>query len=168
MIKINPALSGAKSLVYATYLGGSANGGPGFTSFFAGEGNGIAVDSSGDAYVTGFTESGDFPVKNPFLSGCPVNEADGCNAAFVTELNPQGSGLIYSTYLAGNGTPYGVTPPPLSRSTHPGKSMLPAWRSRPTSRSPQEHTRPLFQRIVRAAWFWGIAPAHLSQNLTRR
>lgn len=107
VIKINPALSGAKSLVYATYLGGSANGGPGFTSFFAGEGNGIAVDSFGDAYVTGFTESGDFPVKNPFLSGCPVNEADGCNAAFVTELNPQGSGLIYSTYLAGNGTPYG-------------------------------------------------------------
>ncbi len=107
VMKINPSASGAKSLVYATYLGGSANGGPGFTSFFGGTGTGIAVDASGNAYVTGSTESADFPLKNAFLDACPSNAANGCSAAFVTELNSLGNGLLYSTYLSGNGTVYG-------------------------------------------------------------
>jgi hypothetical protein len=82
--KLNPAGS---ALVYSTYLGGSYND----------ESEAIAVDSSGNAYVTGFTGSADFPTVNPIQStcyGCP-----GLGDAFVTELNPTGSGLVYSTYL---------------------------------------------------------------------
>ena len=75
------------SLVYSTYFGGTT----------ADLGYGIALDSSNDAYVTGFTISGDFPTLNtsvPFGSGL----RGGVNN-FVTELNPSGSGIIYSTYL---------------------------------------------------------------------
>jgi len=75
------------ALVYSTFLGGG-----GFDT-----GNSIAVDSAGDAYVTGQTGSGDFPVANalhPAFSG----QFD----AFVAELNPSGSALIYSTYLGGS------------------------------------------------------------------
>jgi hypothetical protein len=104
VIKINPSLSGDPSVVYATYLGGTTYGGPGFTSFYGGSGAGIAADSSGDAYVTGFTESGDFPVTaSAYQSQCAVGDT-GCGSPFVTELNPAGSGLIYSTYLGGHGT----------------------------------------------------------------
>ena len=81
------------ALVYSTYLGGSGND----------EGYGIAVDSSGDAYVTGQTDSTDFPVSSPIqttCSGC----GQGYAAAFVTKLNAAGSGLVYSTYLGGNAT----------------------------------------------------------------
>ncbi|MGH7812452.1 MAG: SBBP repeat-containing protein [Candidatus Binataceae bacterium] len=95
MSKLNPSLSGAASLVYSTYLGGSV----------LGQGNGIAIDSSGDAYVTGMTQSTDFPAKNAFQSTCP-SLAGGCISAFVTELNPATSGtssLVYSTYLGGSG-----------------------------------------------------------------
>lgn len=75
------------SLVYSTYFGGSV--------FNAGYG--IALDSSGDAYVTGFTNSADFPHLNTSVpSGSMLR--GGVNA-FVTELNPSGSALVYSTYL---------------------------------------------------------------------
>jgi cell division septation protein DedD len=74
------------TLVYSTYLGGNGN------EF----GHGIAVDGSGDAYVTGYTNSVDFPTKNPIQSACAGN-AD----CFVTKLNASGSALVYSTYLGG-------------------------------------------------------------------
>ncbi len=94
--KLNPSASGAASLVYSTYLGGN----------FADSGDGIAVDSAGFAYVTGFTESLDFPTVNAFQSSCPsAGGSDGCNAAFVAKLNPSASGaasLVYSTYLGGD------------------------------------------------------------------
>ena len=54
--EINPSLVGAASLVYSTYLGGSDYD----------EGNGVAVDSSGNAYATGFTYSLNFPTKNAY------------------------------------------------------------------------------------------------------
>ncbi|HEV2492825.1 MAG TPA: SBBP repeat-containing protein [Terriglobia bacterium] len=73
-------------LTYSTYLGGSR-------SDF---GTGIAVDSSGDAYVTGYTFSADFPTENP------AQVFAGSTDAFVTKLNPTGSALIYSTYLGGS------------------------------------------------------------------
>jgi len=77
------------ALVYSTYLGGSAYD----------QGNGIAVDSSGNAYVTGWTQSGDFPTVNPIqtsYSGPPFGNA------FVAELAASGSALVYSTYLGGS------------------------------------------------------------------
>jgi hypothetical protein len=88
------ALSGAPSLVHFTYLGGS----------LADSATGIAVDSSEDAYVTGSTSSTDFPIS-PAVSQPTYG---GGNAdAFVTELNPTFSGLVYSTYLGGSNTDSG-------------------------------------------------------------
>jgi hypothetical protein len=75
------------AFVYSTFLGGSG----------IDEGLGIAVDSAGDAYVTGFTQSGtNFPTKSPLQSF-----GGGTQNAFVTELNPTGSALVYSTFLGG-------------------------------------------------------------------
>jgi len=86
--KLNP---GGSSLAYSTYLGGSGN-----------EGNqgqiSVAVDANGDAYVTGNTTSTNFPTKNPFQATLA-----GGTDVFVSELNPSGSGLVYSTYLGGSG-----------------------------------------------------------------
>ncbi len=76
------------SLVYSTYLGGSGDE----------AGHGIAVDASGNSYVTGRTDSSDFPTKLPFQ---PTN--GGSVDAFVTKLNATGSAFIYSTYLGGSG-----------------------------------------------------------------
>jgi hypothetical protein len=76
------------ALVYSTYLGGSHQD--------AGIG-GIAVDSSGNAYVTGMTISTNFPTANPFQA----SRGGGTYDAFVTKLNASGSELIYSTYLGG-------------------------------------------------------------------
>ncbi len=76
------------SLVYSTFLGGS--------SFD--EANGIVVDSAGNAYVTGFTGSDDFPVTDGAFD-TTLSYYDG----FVTKLAPDGSSLIYSTYLGGSG-----------------------------------------------------------------
>jgi hypothetical protein len=83
-----------QALVYSTYLGGSGTDGA----------SGIAVDSSGHAYVTGSTESTDFPTKNPFLPHLRCS-FDGCSNAFVTKFDPTGTALVYSTYLGGSGVP---------------------------------------------------------------
>ena len=61
-------------------------------------GSGIAVDSAGNAYVTGVTSSSDFPTQNPLQ---PLYK--GNQDAFVAKLNPTGSALVYSTYLGGSG-----------------------------------------------------------------
>jgi hypothetical protein len=89
--KLDPTGS---ALVYSTYLGGSGFSEDGVN---AGDiGHGIAVDSSGNAYVTGYTTSVDFPTVNPFqASGGPTK-------AFVTKLDAAGSALVYSTYLGGS------------------------------------------------------------------
>ena len=78
-------------LVYSTYLGGSA--------WEAGWG--IAVDVDGFAYVTGDTDSTNFPVVLPALQ--PTFAGGGLDA-FVAKLDPIGSKLAYSTYLGGSGT----------------------------------------------------------------
>jgi len=75
-------------LVYSTYLGGGGED----------QARGIAVDLSGDAYVTGVTDSNDFPTKNAFQ-----NELIGTSAGFVTRLNQSGNALVYSSYLGGHG-----------------------------------------------------------------
>jgi hypothetical protein len=80
--KLNPTGTG---LVYATNLG--PEGGAG--------GRGIAIDSAGDAYVAGQTSSAEFPTT----AGAHQTTIHGQSNAFVTKLNPSGSGLAYSTYF---------------------------------------------------------------------
>ncbi|WP_299698107.1 SBBP repeat-containing protein [Hydrocarboniphaga sp.] len=80
------------ALVYSTYLGGSSSD----------VGNGIAVDSAGKAYVTGYTGSTNFPLTNA-LQGTKGGSTD----AFVTQLNADGSALVYSTYLGGSDSDQG-------------------------------------------------------------
>jgi hypothetical protein len=58
----------------------------------------IAVGSAGKAYVTGYTDSTNFPTMNPLQ---PAKR--GSNDAFVSKLNPTASALVYSTYLGGSG-----------------------------------------------------------------
>src|SRR5215207_10088156 len=83
------------SLVYSTFIGGPARE----------QGQGIALDASGNAYVTGLTESADNPFTKEY-DGFPVTpgafQTTGSYDAFVSKLNPQGSALVYSTYLGGN------------------------------------------------------------------
>ncbi len=104
---VDPVLS------YATYLGGAvsessatnANTQIGFFSGYPGGSNptqGIAVDSQGEVYVSGYTNSISFPLQNAYVSSSAGNIADNrSTAAFVTKFNAQGTGLVYSTYLAG-------------------------------------------------------------------
>ena len=100
--EINPNVgpgNGAASLVYATFLGGSGNGrGVGEEAFA------VATDSKGNAYLGGYTYSADFPLVNPFQNTCTACGSLGGNA-FVSELNYDGSKLLYSTYLGGSGGP---------------------------------------------------------------
>ncbi len=94
--KLNPAGS---ALVYSTYLGGSS----------AEKGFGIAVDADGSAYVTGRTDSLDFPTTPDAFQATFALTGDAFNYnAFVTKLNPTGSELAYSTYLGGSGDDRGI------------------------------------------------------------
>lgn len=87
VVKLN---SGGTGLVYATFLGGNST-----ENLF-----GIAVDVNGDAFVIGSTDSTNFPTTpGAYQTNDPANNY---SQAFVTELNPAGSGLIYSTFLGGN------------------------------------------------------------------
>jgi alpha-tubulin suppressor-like RCC1 family protein len=91
--RLDTTKSGIPSLMYSTYLGGSNQD----------RGYGIAVESQ-CAYVTGSTESTDFPTFNKFQTDQPTEDA------FVSKLDTTksfGASLIYSTYLGGNGDDYG-------------------------------------------------------------
>jgi hypothetical protein len=91
--ELNPSGDG---LIYSTYLGGT---GGSTTS------SGIALDSSGDAYVAGWTYSSAFPTANaaePTFLG-----SGGSSDGFVTKLNPQGSALLFSTFVGGSGLSIG-------------------------------------------------------------
>jgi hypothetical protein len=74
------------ALVYSTYLGGLRGD----------QGNAIALNSAGNAYVTGMTQSSNFPTLNPIRA---TNDSDYDADAFVTKLNPSGTALVYSTYI---------------------------------------------------------------------
>jgi PKD repeat protein len=90
--KLNAA---GTDLVYSTYLGGAGED----------QGRGIAVDGSGNAYITGETKSADFPT-----TAGAFNRSYGGSGrfdGFVTKLNAAGTDLVYSTYLGGTGQDYG-------------------------------------------------------------
>jgi Beta-propeller repeat len=102
--------SSGTNLIYMTYLGGNDDDGA----------LGLALDGAGDAYVTGFTDSSNFPVTNSIAGGVPgitnsTNISGTFNKSFgyypvdgfVAELNTNGSRLIYSTYLGGSGSDSG-------------------------------------------------------------
>ncbi|MCY3775347.1 MAG: SBBP repeat-containing protein, partial [Candidatus Aminicenantes bacterium] len=93
-------------LVYSTFVGGS-----GFEY-----GYGVAVDSQGNAYLTGTTSSSDFPVssdawQSSMSSEQCASELSGqlCNSAFVTKVNATGTALFYSTFLGGSEGGMGAT-----------------------------------------------------------
>jgi hypothetical protein len=94
--KMNPQGTG---ILYSTFLGGSFPPGPGEDN-----GQGITVDAAGHAYVTGFTESPDFPTT----PGSFQQFFKGYKDAFVTKFTPAGNALVYSTFLGGTlNSPYG-------------------------------------------------------------
>jgi hypothetical protein len=83
VVKFNAAGS---ALVYSTYLGGNNND----------VGNAVAVDSAGNVYLAGVTESANFPTVSPFQSA-----RRGAYDAFITKLNAAGSAILYSSFLGG-------------------------------------------------------------------
>ncbi|HVP93878.1 MAG TPA: PKD domain-containing protein [Methanoregulaceae archaeon] len=89
VVKIN---EDGSAPLYITYIGGNGSD----------KGAGIAIDDNGDAYVTGSTDSPDFPLVNP-LQGT----LKGTSNAFVAKLGPSGDAVIYSTYLGGTSADYG-------------------------------------------------------------
>jgi hypothetical protein len=93
VVKLNSAFT---TRTYSTYLGGTTGDDAG---------RGIAVDAAGNAYVTGFTASTDFPT-----TGGAFQTAFGGGGldAFVVKLNPAGSSLVYGTYLGGAGSDVGL------------------------------------------------------------
>jgi hypothetical protein len=80
-------LTPSGSLAYSTFLGGTSKD----------YGRGIAVDADGNAYVTGYTMSWDFPTAHPLQK-----DGGGTDDVFVSVLNPAGSALLFSTYLGGS------------------------------------------------------------------
>ena len=81
------------ALIYSTFLGGSADD----------RGFSLALDSEGNAYVTGYTTSTNFPTT----SGAYDVSSNYYDDVFITKLNASGSALIYSTYLGGGGSDIG-------------------------------------------------------------
>jgi hypothetical protein len=85
-------------LIYSTYLGGDHQD----------VGGGIAVDQRGSAYVTGSTDSSNFPTVDPVQTIPSKIEFCGCTNIFVAKLTPTGRDLAFSTYLGGSGTDTGL------------------------------------------------------------
>ncbi|HYL35534.1 MAG TPA: SBBP repeat-containing protein [Bryobacteraceae bacterium] len=89
--------SAAGKLTYMTYLGGAQ----------IDVSTSIAVDASGNAYVTGMTQSTDFPVtsgsyQKAFAGGGGGTACEQAGDGFITKLSPSGSQLVYSTYIGGS------------------------------------------------------------------
>ena len=81
----------ASNILYSTYLGGSGSD----------VARGIATDSSGYAYLTGSTDSANFPLQNS------IQSYGGTGDVFVTKIDSTGSKLSFSTYFGGSGADYG-------------------------------------------------------------
>jgi Beta-propeller repeat len=97
--KLTPA---GDALVYSTYLGGTTGACTNVLEAIGDSGNGIAVDNSGNAYVTGTVCSTNFPLMGAYQS---TNNGGQFNSnAFITKLNATGTAPVYSTYLGGTGS----------------------------------------------------------------
>jgi uncharacterized protein (TIGR03437 family) len=100
VLKLNPA---GNALVYSTFLKGDTPS-P-ITEPKVNEGNAIAIDAQGNAYVTGYTNTTDFPTTlgafQPNIATFPSSPGNNFPPMdpFVTKLNPTGTGLVYSTFL---------------------------------------------------------------------
>jgi len=100
---LNTTKSGSASLMYSTFLGGSAND----------QIEQVAIDASNNVYVVGSTHSVNFPVTlEAFQTTCKLNSSGACSGdAFVSKIHPAGKGasdLVYSTYFGGSATDSGV------------------------------------------------------------
>jgi hypothetical protein len=84
------------SLMFSTYFGGSRSD----------EIHDITLNSTGEIYLVGYTESTDFPMLNPIQAGLNLNQCF-CEDTFVTKLSPDGMTVLYSTYLGGSFEDYG-------------------------------------------------------------
>jgi uncharacterized protein (TIGR03437 family) len=106
--RLNPA---ASQLVFGASLGGDSFSNP----------NAIAVDTQGNVFVTGNTRASNFPITSNayqtsfsssmcFLPGigpfAPGGDTPNCGDVFLTELDPTGAKLLYSTYFGSNGPDY--------------------------------------------------------------
>jgi predicted lipoprotein with Yx(FWY)xxD motif len=89
IIKLNPS---GTSVLYATYFGGNARD----------SARGVAVDAAGNAYVTGFTNSPDFPVTAGAYRSPSLGQSD----AFAIKVNASGSALVYSALIGGTGSDF--------------------------------------------------------------
>src|SRR5579863_2602622 len=119
-------------LGYSTYLGGSDQS----------QGSGISLDSNGDAFITGWTTTTDFPTtpgafKRTFSSKT-------LKEVYVTKMNPIGSALVYSTFL-GNGTGNGIAVAPDT-----GLAFAAGWTDNSTGDFPI--TRNAFQKVLRDSY----------------
>ena len=83
----NKPLTIDPQLIYSTYLGGSSFDGA----------KSVAVDSAGNAYITGVTRSTNFPTQNPIYDAL-----NGDDDAFIVKINATGTALVYATYLGGS------------------------------------------------------------------
>jgi hypothetical protein len=100
VLKLNPTASG---LDYATYIDGISSGAVSASTPYV---SGVAVDSTGDAFVSGATSSSSFPTTAGAYQ--PSNPAPGFNSAFVMKLNPDGTAPIYSTLFGSNSQAFGL------------------------------------------------------------
>jgi hypothetical protein len=109
LTKIDTTASGAASLVYSTYLGGSGAG----SNFlpFGDVALGIVIDTSSDAYVVGSTTSTDFPTAGTAVAGSEACGANTNGSAFISVINTTAQTLTYSHCLSGNNyeAAFGIT-----------------------------------------------------------
>jgi len=94
LAKLNPA---ATKLLYSTYLGGSSS------PYGDDAPYGLAVDTAGNAYLSGTTWETNYPITTGAFQTTNKTGGSGASTGFVTKMNPEGSALVYSTYLGGTG-----------------------------------------------------------------
>ncbi|MCW3100048.1 MAG: hypothetical protein JWL77_5666 [Chthonomonadaceae bacterium] len=95
-------------LLYSTYLAGTTEASPSTGGTTGDTPNSIAIDSSGNAYVTGRTYASDFPTTSGVFQTVNNGYSAGNITAFVTKINSTGTSLVYSTYLGGSNNDSGT------------------------------------------------------------